>query len=136
MKFETAIHLLATLAVTQAALEKRSPKHEEDPIGVVGGYPVGSAEKYPWIVSLQFKPIGPRQAFCAGSLIAPNLVLTAAHCTKYSPRSTAATVRRYNLRLASKTEGGIDYAIAQHFVHPNFTRSRSNLVYSHISFFL
>ena len=52
---------------------------------IVGGEPV-TASSHPWMVSLQHLPWGDGRSFysqhqCGGSLIAPDWVLTAAHCT-------------------------------------------------------
>ncbi|XP_017139470.1 chymotrypsin-2 [Drosophila miranda] len=48
---------------------------------VVGGYDVPEDEYVPYQVSMQFLTrSGQQRHFCGGSLIAPNRVLTAAHC--------------------------------------------------------
>ncbi|ALC45796.1 CG12256, partial [Drosophila busckii] len=48
---------------------------------VVGGYDVPDDEYVPYQVSMQFLTrSGKQRHFCGGSLIAPNRVLTAAHC--------------------------------------------------------
>ncbi|KAI8891584.1 trypsin-like cysteine/serine peptidase domain-containing protein, partial [Globomyces pollinis-pini] len=59
-----------------AAASLAAPAPQDKPI--VGGTPVGSAEKYPWLVSIQKNG----SQFCGGILISPTKVLTAAHCTQ------------------------------------------------------
>lgn len=55
---------------------------------IVGGQ-VTTIESFPWIVSLQHSTRG---HFCGGSIITPNRILTAAHCTLAFPTS-AISVR-------------------------------------------
>lgn len=69
---------LLSASVYSAPVENEPSIAVEDPSGIVGGEPVGSSAKYPWMVSLQRSPVGPGKAFCGGSLIAPNVVMTAA----------------------------------------------------------
>lgn len=137
MKFTLAL-FAALVASTQTVLSAPARRHQsnnvepeepitlDDPISIVGGEPVGTNEKYPFITSLQKLPIGPRKGYCGGSLIAPNIILTAAHCTSTfyggSPQTYGATSRRYDVTKTSEAEGGIDFQVVQWFVHPNYTR--------------
>ena len=58
---------------------------------IVGGTEVSPKDKYPYSVYLSLNDA--RESFCGGSLIAPNVVLTAAHCLKFSPSKTLVRPR-------------------------------------------
>lgn len=67
--------LLAVLVVVAAAVVAARQQRQ---LRVVGGWNAPRG-RYPWAVSLR-RPTGSRGHFCGGTLIAPRLVLTAAHC--------------------------------------------------------
>ncbi|KAJ3087314.1 hypothetical protein HK102_011370 [Quaeritorhiza haematococci] len=122
----TRLTLLCSAALALSALVSAAPvdpaeRSSDPPIAVVGGDPVGNQDKYPWIVSLQQN----NRHFCGGSLIAPNVVMTAGHCTSTwaSPTSYKAVAHRYDLRKSSKDEAGIDFDVVKFYIHPNYTTS-------------
>jgi secreted trypsin-like serine protease len=115
--FTASIWIQDTLASPQmTTLHPRGFHGDDDPIGIVGGEPVGTSSKYPWIATLQLPKFG---HFCGGSLIAKNLVLTAAHCVAVID-SFSVSARRYDISTTSKEEGGIDFNVIKKIVHPKF----------------
>jgi len=58
---------------------------------IVGGSKLQYPREFPWLVSLQYQNGG---HFCGGSLIAPNWVLTAAHCTQGSVARVAVGMHK------------------------------------------
>eukprot|EP00873_Tetraselmis_striata_P024109 jgi/Tetstr1/444373/TSEL_032264.t1 len=71
-----------------------------DEVRVVGGRPVDPPGRYPFVVNLVRYGV---QEFCGGSLIAPNVVLTAAHCEQ---SRTTVWIGRHNLRQGAR---GVDW---------------------------
>ncbi|KAJ3080118.1 hypothetical protein HK102_003284, partial [Quaeritorhiza haematococci] len=87
---------------------------------IIGGVPVGSNDKYPFMVSLQKVVDNKRTQWCGGSLIAPDLVLTAAHCTGGKFEGWVVSGYRYNLTKSSEEEGGIDWDVVGWKIHPEY----------------
>jgi len=66
--------------------------------------------------------------FCSGAMIAPNLMLTAAHCSvgiptqQFNPfaRDTRIFVGRTDLRRTTAQEGGFEYNVTRIFAHPKY----------------
>jgi secreted trypsin-like serine protease len=132
MKLITAVGLLLTASIgiqdtlaiphskQMTALHPRGFHGDDDPNGIVGGESVGTSDKYPWIVALQH-PI--RGFFCGGSLIAKNLVLTAAHCMYFTADPFDVSARRYDISTTSKKEGAIDFKVIKKIVHPKYKQT-------------
>lgn len=83
---------------------------------IVGGEDAKAGE-FPWIVSLQSS-----SHFCGGSLIAPNWVLTAAHCVSGGSVSKIV-VGLYNQK---QTSGSEVFRSARIVSHPQYNRSTSD----------
>jgi secreted trypsin-like serine protease len=81
---------------------------------IVGGTDASSAD-YPYVVALTY-PDG--NQFCGGTLVAPNKVVTAAHCT-FDERPSELRVVAGRTKLSSG-EGAVA-KVAKVWVHPKFT---------------
>jgi secreted trypsin-like serine protease len=87
---------------------------------VVGGAPV-SALAYPWLASIgsPWLFLRPSGQFCGGALIAPDKVVTAAHCVNLLrglPGALSVTFGRSDLR----TQDGVTTKVTKVWVHPGF----------------
>lgn len=85
---------------------------------IVGGSTVPGQTTYPFMVMLNELSQG---WFCGGTMIAPNLVLTAAHCAVDTLAANwLVSAYRWDQRLTSPEEGGTDYKVTKIYVHPSY----------------
>lgn len=84
MAFRTWLSIGILLAQLFVISNGRTPAKLERIVlpTIVGGDPVDPPDKYPWMVALACLDEDQQNMFvwCGGSLIAPNFVLSAAHC--------------------------------------------------------
>lgn len=73
---------VSLLAATISAQAGPAKSDQIDNSRIVGGK-VSEPGRYPWMVSLR---VGSGLHFCPGTLIAEDVVLTAAHCNRHSPK--------------------------------------------------
>lgn len=119
-------------AVTAAAIGLGPPATPRAQ-AVVGGQPA-DASAYPWLVAIgtPLLPPRPNGQFCAGALIAPDRVVTAAHCAVFTG-GTAAALRVTFDRSDLRTDEGISVGVTEVRVHPDFevTVFDTDLAYHH-----
>jgi secreted trypsin-like serine protease len=112
----------AATASGQAAPEAtRAPDSE-----IIGGGQASPGE-YPFMVALLKRNVADRwQAqFCGGSLLAPRLVLTAAHCLTYPTRPAGSLDVLVGTNFLGGTAGQRIHA-SQIIVHPNYNPNTSS----------
>ncbi|XP_055561358.1 chymotrypsin-like elastase family member 3B [Falco cherrug] len=77
---------------------------------------------WPWQISLQYERDGTFRHTCGGTLIAPNWVMTAAHCIS-SSLTYQVVLGEYDMGVNEGPEQRIPVARANIFVHPKWRSS-------------
>ncbi|XP_053864840.1 chymotrypsin-like elastase family member 2A [Malaclemys terrapin pileata] len=112
--------LFATLTLAAGALSCGDPAYPPLLTRVVGGEDARPFS-WPWQVSLTYGANGGWYHTCGGTLIAPNWVLTAAHCIS-SSRTYLVFLGKHNLSLAE--EGSIAVSPQKIIVHEGWNPNR------------
>lgn len=96
-------------------IEHNNDKKNKEPQPRIINGVLAPENRYPYVASLQFNS----QHFCGGTLVSPNMVITAAHCT-----STPATITLGRYDLDSNTD--YDYEVMNVFgkiIHPEYNEA-------------
>jgi len=102
--------------VTDVYIVKARQPSGYTPHRIVGGADIPPGEHVPYQVSLQYRTRGGQMHFCGGSIIAPNRILTAAHCCQglnASRMSVVAGIRGLN-------EKGSRSQVLSYSIHPKY----------------
>ncbi|KAI8896068.1 trypsin-like cysteine/serine peptidase domain-containing protein [Globomyces pollinis-pini] len=85
---------------------------------IIRGNLVTSADKYPWLVGLEFGKSG---VGCGGTLIDKENVMTAAHCmADVTPKDLFIVARRLNSLNTIATENSVKFKVNKIIVHPQY----------------
>lgn len=88
---------------------------------IIGGTTVSSAAKYPWFVALPQTSGTTSPPTCGGSLIAPNVVLTAAHCgDSRSPSFVGQTVTIGAYQQPFTSDGSQTAVVTEQIFSPGY----------------
>ncbi|EDV91196.1 chymotrypsin-1 [Drosophila grimshawi] len=115
------IQLLCMTALSMVGVLARcnslQPSNITPPIRIVGGGDVPSGEYVPYQVSLQYLTSEGYRHYCGGSIIAPDRILTAAHCCadfNVTRMSIVAGIRNLDDQRGSRSQ------VLSYAIHPDY----------------
>ena len=101
-----------TLGTRLLAVQPRIIGGEPAPVGI-----------YPWMASIGLKGVAPRDGhFCGGAFIAPNWVITAAHCVNKEAANKIQVLGNTN----ALSEGGTIYPVDRIVIHEKYDADTSD----------
>ena len=99
------------------------PELGESNIGeIVGGSEVSPPQKYPFMIA--YDPLG-----CGGSLVAPNVMLTAAHCQGFI---SSVQIGRHDVSSSSETFES--FTVLEEVPHPNYNSATTDYDFMMVRF--
>ncbi|MDB4954733.1 MAG: secreted trypsin-like serine protease [Myxococcales bacterium] len=102
---------MTSIALAESGSERAAAPPQQDAIPVVGGTQV-PAGKWPDAVAV----LGP-QGSCTGTLIAPDVVITAGHCSDINPRQVIVNTIDY------AAQGGTTFNVLRTVAYPSWQTS-------------
>ncbi|XP_011812890.1 PREDICTED: mastin-like [Colobus angolensis palliatus] len=116
--------LLLTLPCLGGSVPRNPGDAGRELVGIVGGCDI-SARRYPWQVNLRFYSMkkGGWEHICAGSLVHPEWVLTAAHCL--GPEELEACAFRVQVGQLRLYEDDQPTKVVEIIRHPRYNESLS-----------